>query len=129
MMPKLSRDKKPSAQITRSDGETERRSDGATERRGDGATETMPISLSVSPSLCLSVSLSSRRPVAPSPRLFFPPSLITSNRRRQRDLAPGVIVNVIGDHYRRVRNAFVAGEVVNIHYVWSAVAFDDVEAV
>src|SRR5262245_66339254 len=115
MTPKLSREKKPSAQITRREGETERRRDGGTERGRDGGTETISISLSVSPSLRLSVSPS-----------LIPSVSHSSNRRRQRDLASDVIVNVIGDHPGRVRHAFVAGEIVDVHHVSRALALEDV---
>src|SRR5262249_47562078 len=88
------------------------------ERRSEGATETISISFSVPPSLRLSVPLS-----------LIPSVSHSSNRRSQRDFAFGVIVDVIGDHPGGVRHALVAGEVIDVHHVWPAVAFDDVEAV
>src|SRR5262249_14466623 len=120
MTPKLSRDKNPSAQITRREGETGKRGEWRKGGRGDGGrrlgenSPCPPVPLSP----CLLVSLS------PCLTLF-----LLFNRRRQRGFASGVIVNVIGDHPGRVRNAFVSGEVVHVHHVRPAVAFDDVEAV
>src|SRR5262249_31447132 len=121
-----SRDKNPSAQITRRDGETGRRGDGGTGGREDRETgrrgEKSP---------CLPVSPSPRLPISPSPRLLvsLSPTLPLSDRRRQLGFASGVIVNVIGDHPAPVRNAFVSGEVVHVHHVRPSVTFDDVEAI
>src|SRR5262245_54611344 len=114
MTPKLSRDKKPSAQITKREGET--RGEGERGRPGE-------FSPGFSPSPCLPVSLS------PCFLVSLSPTLLLSNRRSQRDFAFGVIVNVIGYHSRRVRNPFVAGEVIHVHDVRPAVALDNVQAV
>jgi hypothetical protein len=69
-------------------------------------------------SLCPSISLS-----------LYPSVFHSSNRRRKRDFASGVIVNVISDHPGGVRHAFIAGEVIHVHHIRPAVAFDDIEAV
>src|SRR5262245_11121352 len=123
MTPKLSRDRNPSAQITK----REREREGAGERERIPGAVSFSLSSAITLSLSRSLALSLSRSLALS--LSRSLALSLSSRRRQRDFAFGVIVNVISDHPGRVRYALIAGEVVNVHHVRPAVAFDDVQAV